>query len=187
VEHNRPMLFGKKQQVAIFILAAMLVADFAMFGYLPLQKRMKAVKQRHQMQTLAIAQASAASEQLPVAKEKLDQLKAAVANYEQQVPAQRDLGAFLHRIADLMNEHNLGGQLVQPGEEISAAYLQCIPVSVQCTGRLAQIFEFFESLQNLDRLVRIERVALTNDQDFSGEVSMQTKAVIYYKTDDEQG
>jgi Tfp pilus assembly protein PilO len=187
VEHSGPMLFGKKQQVAIFILAAMLVADFAMFGYLPLQKRMKAVKERQRVQTLAIAQASAASERLPAAKEQLEQLRTAVANYERQVPAQRDLGAFLHRIADLMNEHNLGGQLVQPGEEISAGPLYCIPVSMQCTGRLAQIFRFFKSLQNLDRLVRIERAALTNDQDFSGEVSMQTRAVIYYRTDDEQG
>ncbi|MHC4149074.1 MAG: type IV pilus inner membrane component PilO [Planctomycetota bacterium] len=181
------MLFGKKQQIAIFILAGMLVADFAMFGYLPLQNRMKAVKERQRVQTLAIAQASAASQQLPTAKEQLEQLQAAVVSYEQQVPAQRDLGAFLHRIADLMNEHNLGGQLVQPAEEISAGHLQCIPVSMQCTGRLTQIFKFFKSLQNLDRLVRIERVALTNEHDFSGEVSMQTRAVIYYRTDDGQG
>ena len=187
MENSRPMLFGKKQQVAIFILAGMLVADFAMFGYLPLQKQMKAVKAKRSVQTLAIAKASAANAQLPAAKEQLEQLHTVVANYEQQVPAQRDLGAFLHRIADLMNEHNLGGQMVQPGGEISAGPLQCIPVSVQCTGRLAQIFKFFKSLQNLDRLVRIERVALTNDHDFSGDVSMQTKAVIYYRTDDEQG
>jgi Tfp pilus assembly protein PilO len=58
---------------------------------------------------------------------------------------------------------------------------------MQGKGRLKQIFEFFGRLQSLDRLVRIEQVKLVNDRDFSGEVSMQTKAVIYYRTEAGQG
>jgi len=36
-------------------------------------------------------------------------------------------------------------------------------------------------------LIRIERVELVNDNNFSGEVSMQTKAVIYYRDKVGQG
>ena len=52
---------------------------------------------------------------------------------------------------------------------------------------IKQVFEFYKSLQGLDRLVRLEPVKLAHDSDFSGEVSSQTKAVIYYRTQAGQG
>jgi Tfp pilus assembly protein PilO len=52
---------------------------------------------------------------------------------------------------------------------------------------LADLFEFFKRLQALDRLIRIEQVKLTNDPDFSGQVTMETRVVIYYAAQAEQG
>jgi len=180
-------VFREKQQIAICIAAAVMAGGFVLLRYLPLQKKIKAVREAQAGQRLAIAKASAESEQLPALKEQLLKLQMALGNYEENIPVQRSLGAFLHRIANLMNEHNLNGQLIQPGKEIEGEKLNCIPVSMQGKGRLKQIFEFFRRLQSLDRLVRIEQVKLVNDRDFSGEVSMQTKAVIYYRTEAGQG
>lgn len=181
------MFFRKRQQIIILILAGMLVADFALFGYLPLRERRKAVEQKRALQALGIAQASAQNAELLELKEKLVELESTVGNYDQQIPQERALGVFLHRIADLMGEHNLGEQLIQPGKEIKAEELNCIPVRMQCKGRLKEIFEFFKSLQSLDRLVRVEEVSLVNDRDFNGIVSMETRAVVYYRPDAEQG
>ena len=181
------MLFRERQQIIICAAAVVMVGGFVLLRYLPLQKKMKAVKEAQAVQRLAIAKASARSEQLPALKERLLKLQTAVGNYEANIPAERDLGAFLHRIVNLMNEHNLQGQSIQSGKEIKAEKLKCIPVSMQCKGELKQIFEFFRRLQSLDRLVRIEQVKLVNDRDFRGEVSMQTKAVIYYRTEAGQG
>jgi Tfp pilus assembly protein PilO len=181
------MLFEERGQVVICVVAVVMVSGFVLFRYLPLQKKMKAVRQRRDVQRLAIAKASTESRQVPAVKEQLLQLQMAVENYEANVPAQRDLGVFLHRIANLMNEHNLREQLVQPGKEVEVRELNCIPVSIRCRGRLEQIFEFFKSLQGLDRLVRIERVKLENKSDFSGEVIVQTKAAIYYRPEAERG
>jgi len=80
-----------------------------------------------------------------------------------------------------MNEHNLMGQVIAPRKEVKAEKLNCIPVNMQCKGKLAQIFEFYRRLQGLDRLVRIEQVKLTNDSDYDGQVSMEARAVIYYR------
>jgi len=107
--------------------------------------------------------------------------------YEANIPEQRALGTFLSRVANLMDEHNLREQVIAPGEEIKADGLGCIPVDMRCKGKLAQIFEFFRGLQRSDRLVRIEQVKLLNDSDFSGEVSMETRAVIYYRAKPGQG
>lgn len=181
------MLFREKQQIVICVAAGVMVGGFVLFRYLPLRKRIKGVEQTRAAQMLVISKASAESAQLPALKEQLLKLEKVFGNYEANIPAQRDLGVFLQRIAGLMSKHNLGDQLVQPGKEIEAEGLHCIPITMRCKGRLKQIFEFFSSLQVLDRVVRIEQVKLENDSDFSGEVSMETEMIVYYRSEADQG
>ena len=159
------------------------MGGFVLFRYLPLQKRIKAVKQTSAAQRLAIAKGTVDGGQLPLLKEQLLKLQRKLGNYEANIPEQRALGVFLQRIANLMNEHNLREQVIEPRKEIGADELNCIPVSMKCKGKLTQVFEFYRRLQGLDRLVRIEQVKLRNDSDFSGEVSMETKAVVYYRAE----
>ena len=175
-------MFRERRQIVICIVAGAMVGGFVLFRYLPLQERMKSVERTKAAQMLAIAEASSEGMQLPALKEQLLKLQGLAGNYERQVPVGRDLGVFLHRITNLMNEHNLEGQLIQLGQEIEAGGLNCIPVDMQCKGRLAQLFEFYKSLQSMDRLIRIEQVKLESESDFSGEVSMQTQAVVYYRS-----
>jgi Tfp pilus assembly protein PilO len=181
------MWFRERQQIMICVLAAAMVGGFVLFRYLPLQKKIKAAEQKRTAQRLAITKASVESGQLPVLKEQLLKLQRSIGDYEANVPRHRNLGGFLQRIANLMNEHNLKEQVIAPGEEIEMNGLSCIPVNMQCTGKLRQMFEFYKRVQGLDRLVRIEQVKLVNDSDFSGEVSMQTKAIIYYRPEAGQG
>lgn len=181
------MLFREKKQIAICVAAGAMIAAALLFRYLPLRQRMKTVKKAITEQTLAINKASMEKEQLPVFKEQLLQLQQTVGNYEAIIPKQRDLGGFLQQIADLMNEHNLKEQVIAPGKEIALKELNCIPVDMQCKGKLAQVFEFYKRMQRLDRLVRVEQIKLVNDSNFSGQVSMLTKVVIYSRPQTEQG
>jgi len=175
------MLFQERRQIVICVLTGAVVGGFLLFRYLPLRKKAKAVEQMQITQTFAVIKELTESRQLPILEEQLLKLQAKVTNYEANIPVQRDLGVFLHRVADLMNEHNLKEQVVAPCREIEAGELKCIPVDMQCKGNLAQVFEFYKQLQGLDRLVRIEKIELVKDGDFGGEVNMQTKMVIYYR------
>jgi Tfp pilus assembly protein PilO len=114
-------------------------------------------------------------------KEQLLELRAKLGNYEANIPEQNTFGGFLGGIANLMNENNLQEQEITPGEEIKADKFNCIPVSMRCKGKLVQIFKLYRQLQTLDRLIRIEQVKLSNDAGYNGQVSMETKAVIYYR------
>ncbi|MHC4259258.1 MAG: type IV pilus inner membrane component PilO [Planctomycetota bacterium] len=180
------MLFRKRKQIVICIAAAAMVLGFVLLRYQPLRGKIKAVEQTSAVQRLAIAKASAEREQLPILEDELLKLQKVVSKYQANIPDDRDIGAFLQKIADLMNEHNLGDQRVQPRQEIEAEGLSCIPVSMQCRGKLQQVFEFFRALQLLDRSVRIEHVEFENDSDFSGEVSMKAETIIYYRSGGEQ-
>jgi Tfp pilus assembly protein PilO len=181
------MLFRGKQQLTICVAACVIVGGFVLFRYLPLRSRMKAARQTKVAQTLTIAKGTADGRQLPLLKEQLLELQRELENYEANIPERSDIGVFLQRIAGLMNEHNLRGQVIEPLKEIKAEKLNCIPVNMKCKGRLTQIFEFYRRLQRMDRLIRIEQVKLFNDSDFSGEVAMEAKAVIYYKAQVGQG
>jgi Tfp pilus assembly protein PilO len=181
------MVFRERRQILIAVVAGVIVGGFVLLCYLPFCKKMKALEQDEAAHRVVLTRALAQSERLPVMRQQLEELKNSVGDYESKVPGHRDLGMFLQEIASLMNRHELKGQLVQPGKEVAAETLSCIPVSMQCKGRLEQIFKFFDSLEALDRLVRVERIKLTNDKDFRGEVSMRTEAVIYYRPEAGQG
>lgn len=180
-------LFREKQQLVICVAAGVIVAGFVLFRYLPLRRRMKAAMQTKAAQTLTIAKGTADSKQLPLLKEQLLELQRELENYEANIPERSNIGVFLQRIAGLMNEHNLKEHVIEPRKEIKAEELNCIPVNMKCKGRLTQIFEFYRRLQGMDRLIRIEQVKLFNDSDFSGEVGMEAKAVIYYRAQVGQG
>lgn len=181
------MLFREKQQIMILVLAAAIVGGFVLLRYLPLRNIMEAVKQQRAKQDLDIAKAQVDKNQLPMLQNQLQRLQEVVTNFQVKIPVERDLGSFLRKIADLMNELALKEQVITPGSEIQTDKLNCIPINIQCKGKLSQIFGFYKNLQTLGRLVRIERVELLNDRDFNGDVTMDTKAVIYYRAKLTQG
>jgi len=181
------MLFIERKQIVICVVAGTMIVAFVLFSYLPLRQKIKTVELTKTAQTLAISKASRERVKLPAIKEQLLKLKRTVASYKVSIPDKRGLGLFLQQIADLMSKHNLREQVIAPGKEIAVKELSCIPVDMQCKGTLAKVFEFHKQMQKLDRLIRIEQVKLANDNDFSGEVSMQTKVVIYYRPQSEQG
>ena len=164
-----------------------MVGSFVLLRYLPMQKKIKIVRQAIDTQKSVISRAENEKAQMPAIKEQLLSLQKTMQKYQINVPAGRDWGVFLQKIAELMNKCNLKEQQIQPGDEIRADGLNCIPVSIQCKGRLKQIFEFYRELQSLERVVRIEKVELVNNNEFTGEISMQTRADIYYRAEPKKG
>lgn len=179
-------MFRARQQIVICVVAVVTITGFVLFRYMPLRKRMKALERERTVQQSVISKASYQEKQLPELRQRLSELQQIAEDYQRGIPAQRDLGTFLQEIANLMSEVNLDEQFVEHGRETKVGVLNCIPVNMRCKGKLVQLFEFYKALQQLDRLVRIEQVELINEADFGGEVSMRTKALIYYGSADEQ-
>jgi len=180
------MFYKERKQAAIFVTAGLLAVWFIFFRYLPLRKKMAALEQAKVAREAEFATVLSQSRNLPALRIQLEQLVKKVGNYDAKIPARRDIGAFLQNIATLMDRYDLTEQLIEPGQEVEVDTLKCIPVNMRGKGSLEKIFEFFDALKALERLVRIESVTLSNDKEFSGRVSMQTRAVIYYRKPDAQ-
>lgn len=180
-------MFRENQRILIFCTIGLMIGGFVLFRYLPLKKKMKTLNSEKGEIQIAINKASTQANQLPELEKHLSALQNSVGNYELKIPGNSELGKFLQQISELMNEYNLKEQLIEPDKEMEAEDMKCIPVKMHCKGTLSQLFEFYKEMQLLERLIRIEQIQLKNDKDFTGEVSMGTKAVIYYRPEMIQG
>ncbi len=180
-------MIREKKQIVIILTAVLVAGGFVLFSYMPLQKKNQSVKQLKNEQMLAIARGRADGSQMSIVQEQLLSLQTELENYQTSIPAQRELGPFVQQIAELMNQTNLKEQQITPGQEIQKDELSCIPVRIQCKGRLSEVFNFSRQLQNLGRHIRIETAKFENDDRYSGIVNMDTEIVIYYRANVSRG
>jgi Tfp pilus assembly protein PilO len=171
-----------RQQLWVFAIGGLFLADFVLYGYLPSRERLRSLVEAKTRRTQLIAAAEAHSDVLPSLTERLRETDRYVRNYEDWIPCESALGQFLGQIAQIMTKNNLSDQDVVLGQERVSDDLICIPVHMKCVGNLNGIFGFFQDLQNLGRLVRIEKTTLVNAKAFTGSVTMDADAVIFYRT-----
>jgi Tfp pilus assembly protein PilO len=171
----------RRQQVWVCVIAGLFLCDFILCAYLPAQQRLASLKRAKMEQRRMIDMAAGQGDELPGLKARLRDTQRLVEQFEGAVPSASALGAFLQRVTTLMSEEKLTEQVVLPGKELESGELGCIPIHVTCQGTLTSLFSFFRELQTLDRLVRIETVKIENDAAFSGRLTMQTEAFIFYQ------
>jgi len=159
----------------------MLVADFIWFGYLPSQDRLKTLRHVRSLQAVQIDRAGHECLQLPGLRERLHRREAEIAQYEPRLPRQKGMGQFLEDMSGLMAKHGLTEPVMVPLNESQVGSVSCLPITLRCQGRLAQVFSFYQDLADLGRLVRVQKVSLDNDG-LQGMVSMEAQIVIFYRT-----
>ncbi len=169
-----------KQHLLIPVLIVVFAVGFALVRYWPLKHSRDSIEKKLISQREMIYQREIKQKQIPLLNTKLKGLEEKLKKFESQVPDDTQLGEFLGTIAELMDGFNLSEQQIAPEDEIETEKLSCIPVTMKCKGRLSQISEFYNSLQKLDRVIRVEKFQLKNDSDLAGVVSMEARAVIYY-------
>jgi len=172
-------LSHRKQQMWVYVIAGLFVCDFVLCGYIPSRQRLVSLQRARAQQQQTIERAAAQSAELASLERRLRGMEKAVEGYDLHVPADRALGTFLQQIAGIMTDCHLVDQVVLPGTDLKTGDLNCVPIHVACKGTLTGLFDFFTKLQSLDRLVRIEKVAMENDSDLTGQISMQVEAVIF--------
>ena len=184
-ERFNPLLH--KQQVWVYVVGLLFVADFVFYGYLPSPRRLQSLEQARVQKERLIESAESQDRALPALEQSLKAIEKAILHYEDNIPTHGALGPFLGQITEIMTENALTDQLIEPQKEIEADDLKCIPIDMRCKGTLEGIFGFCNDLRRLDRLVRIERLVLKNDPDFAGRITLEAKAVIYYRPEKSQG
>jgi Tfp pilus assembly protein PilO len=170
-----------KKQIMIIIAACALIAGIFLFLSLPIFRKYRSIRSQRDLIQLMVSDAAEKGDKLPHLRNQLMTMRSKLQLKHSVIPEQVELGQFLQTIASLMNQYDLREQFVKPGNERKIDQLWAVPIDIHCKGQLTQMFNFFSSLRELDRMIRIEQVVLSNSPDMDGQLNMETKAVIYYK------
>jgi Tfp pilus assembly protein PilO len=172
----------RKQFVMSIAVIALAIA-FVLFQFVPLNKKAKILKAAKLDLIAENAAVMAKQKALPQICKEIEQIEAQIGNFDVKIPVSRSHGSFLQRLTLVMEQQGLTELVVQPGVETKIAERSCIPVKVNCKGELIQIFNFFKALEKFERIIQIEEVSLAGDDKFDGNVKMQAKVNIFYRTE----
>jgi Tfp pilus assembly protein PilO len=172
-----------KQQWIILLVAAVVSVGFGVFRYVPIVRQKVAIREQLEQQNQIIDEICSLSVLIPELKNQKRQLEKQLLPFDQKVPQGRNLAPLWQQVAEVMNECGLTDQLVQPGVEIKSPELCSIPLTIECKGSMQQIFAFFRSLEEINRLIRIEQVTLDRGTDLESGVKLKAQANVYYQPD----
>ena len=176
------MKHPEKKQMQIIGIAAVIIVGFGVLRFYPLARRMAGIRGIQCRQSAATAQVRQYTMGIPAFRRQAEDLRVKLADYDRKIPPDRQFADLWYRMAEAMNRHNLQDQVVQPGRETTSQAIGCIPITIQCSGTLEQIFEFLKSLDDFERLIRIEELQLQNDAEHSGRIKLDAAAKVYYQT-----
>lgn len=177
---------ANKQQFIILAIGVVVTVGVGIFRYVPIVRQRYAVQKQIEQQSQIIGEVRSLSVLVPELKEQKKQLEKQLLAFEEKVPQGRNLAELWRQVAEVMNECGLTDQLVQPGAEIASEQLCCIPLTIECKGSLGQLYSFFQSLEKINRLVRIEQVTMDSGGDFSSVVKLKAQANVYYQPDESE-
>ena len=175
------MRFIEKQQLIIVALAVAIVAGFIIFRYLPLAKETQAI---HNTQTDHLEEnlkVKSQAQQLPIMVTKTDKLTAKVGDFDRKIPCVREFGSLCDRIAAVMVKCGLKDQVIQPQKEVMGKEICRIPINMQCSGNLREVFSFFKSLEDFERVIRIEDLSIVGDGKGRDQIKVTANANVYYR------
>lgn len=171
----------ERQQALILLAGGVIFVGFGLFRVIPILRHKQVLAKEMDQYIQSLEKMNTQSLKLPELKREKVQLEAQLPAFCEKIPEGRQFAQLWKQIADVMNECQLRDQLVQPGAEVKSGDLRCIPLKIECTGTLDQIFVFFQSLEAMDRLVCIESVQLENDSDFQARLKLNAAARVYYR------
>ncbi len=170
-----------QQQFMILLLGAVVLVGAGVFRFVPIVRQRYAIREQMEQQDQIIDEICSLSALIPELKEQKIRLEKELRLFEQKVPRGRNLAPLWQQIAEVMNQCGLTEQLVHPGVVVKSEKNFIIPLTIECKGSMQQIFSFFRSLEDIDRLVRIEQVTLDRENDSSSDVKLKAQANVYYQ------
>jgi len=94
--------------------------------------------------------------QMSQLRNQVESLKPLEAEFDKKLPRTRQFAALWQQITDVMNQRGLTEQVVQREVESDDSRFGTVRIRLQCGGTFQQMFDFFRSLQTMDRFIRIE-------------------------------
>ena len=95
----------------------------------------------------------------------------------QILPATTEYPAFLSAVQSAANVSGVSLSAWTPREKVPGKYYAKVPMKVELTGRFHQIARFFYNVGQLDRIINMEDISMTDPTLVDDEVMLKTEAL----------
>ena len=95
----------------------------------------------------------------------------------QILPATTEYPAFLSAVQSAANVSGVSLSAWTPREKVPEKYYAKVPMKVELTGKFMQIARFFYNVGQLDRIINMENISMTDPRLVDDEVVLKTEAL----------
>lgn len=95
----------------------------------------------------------------------------------QILPATTEYPAFLSAVQSAANVSGVSLSAWTPREKVPDKYYAKVPMKVELSGKFMQIARFFYNVGQLDRIINMENIAMTDPKLVDNEVVLKTEAL----------
>lgn len=95
----------------------------------------------------------------------------------QILPATTEYPAFLSAVQSAANISGVSLSAWTPRDKVPGKYYAKVPMKVELTGRFHQIARFFYNVGQLDRIINMENISMTDPTMVDDEVMLKTEAL----------
>lgn len=160
------------------LVAAVIAAYFA-FIFLPGRKAIGQLRSGLTTQEDYIAQAEALEPVLQTTRKLLDETLEYYSSWEEHAPAEGELSTVFGEISALALAAGTTTTKFDPESIVKHDEIRQVPLSVGCTGTLAQICRFLRGMEGLPQEIWVEDIGLETSGQTEGAVKCALNLVVF--------
>jgi type IV pilus assembly protein PilO len=165
-----------KAAIVIGWLALMGVVYFVVF-YGDLASSIKAAQNQEQNLHKELADARKAEFAYLKDKDELEERQQRQSEINRALPTEKQVASFLIAIQNAANVSGVNLMAWTPQEERSEQFYARVPMRLELTGRYHQVAKFFYQVGQLDRIINMENISITDPEIVNEEVSVDVSVL----------
>lgn len=162
---------------AIAGVLAVIGAGYAFAFHSPLQDQLAQAKSQNTKLTDDLSKARAAEQAYQKDLADLAEREQRQKELDQILPPTTEYPAFLSAVQAAANVSGVSLSAWTPREEVSQKYYAKVPMKVELSGRFHQIARFFYNVGQLDRIINVENISMTDPKKSDEDVLLKAEAL----------
>ena len=161
------------------ISLAAVAAAYMFFVWLPGRKQLAAIGEEIETKREVVARAADLTKTLTASQKELESTRAVAKKWLETAPDNRDLPAMFGRINAMAKESGLAVLRFDPEPLVVHEAIREIPLTIGCSGKFSQVFEFLMKVESLPESVWTNEMRLEKSQGNRGNVRFSADLAIF--------
>ena len=176
------MQFGLRTLLFVMLLLGMLVLSYPLLFKKLNQQRDDALAYTRQKQAKLEALAGAMRDNASMSSE-IDKLRTAISFLDSKLPKETEMDHLLNDVTKAASDNNLHIKSVRNAKQIEGVSYNQQPIRMVVEGPFyPNFFKFLSSVEQLDRLTKINDMKIDNDdKSANGSITADLTLTIYYE------